>query len=75
MLVTLQATPGFREGLLQTVNRGGNADIQGALFGQLAGAFYGVQGIPKPWNRALLRRDLLEDAADRLLVAGLSPRD
>jgi ADP-ribosylglycohydrolase/protein-tyrosine phosphatase len=72
---TLLASAGFREGLLQTVNLGGDADRQGALFGQLAGALYGSQAIPKPWNRALLRRELLEDLADRLLVAGLAPRD
>jgi len=74
-LVTLLGTSGFREGLLETVNLGGDSDIQGALYGQLAGAVYGVQGIPKPWIHALLRRDLLEDVADRLLVAGLAPRD
>ncbi len=71
----LRTAPGFRAGLLQIVNRGGNSDRQGALFGQLAGALYGVRGLPKPWMRALLRRDLLEDVADRLLVAGLAPRD
>jgi ADP-ribosylglycohydrolase/protein-tyrosine phosphatase len=74
-LITLLGTSGFREGLLQTVNSGGDSDVQGALFGQLAGAIYGVQGIPTPWNRALLQRSLLEDVADRLLVAGLAPRD
>jgi len=75
VLATLLATPGFREGLLQVVNLGGDSDIRGALFGQLAGALYGVHGIPAPWNRGLLRRGLLEDVADRLLVAGLAPRD
>ena len=75
VLETLLGTLRFRDGLLQIVNLGGDADIHGALYGQLAGAFYGVQGIPKPWNRALLRRELLQDVADRLLVAGLAPRE
>jgi ADP-ribosylglycohydrolase/protein-tyrosine phosphatase len=74
VLRALQASVGFRDGLLQVVNLGGNADIHGALFGQLAGAFYGVEGIPKHWRRAVLRRDLLIDTADRLLVAALAPR-
>jgi len=74
VLRALQAGIGFRDGLLQVVNQGGNADIHGALFGQLAGAFYGLEGIPKPWSRAVLRRELLVDTADRLLVAALAPR-
>jgi ADP-ribosylglycohydrolase/protein-tyrosine phosphatase len=75
VLTVLLASPGFREGLLQVVNLGGASDIRGALFGQLAGALYGVQGIPASWSRGLLRRGLLEGVADRLLVAGLAPRD
>ncbi len=74
VLRALQASVGFRDGLVQVVNQGGNADIHGALFGQLAGAFYGLEGIPKHWRRAILRRELLVDTADRLLVAALAPR-
>lgn len=72
---TLRHTVDFRDGVLQIVNLGGAADVHGALFGQLAGALYGIQAIPRTWSRALLRRDLLEDLADRLLVAALTPRD
>ena len=64
---------GFREGLLAVVNEGGDADVRGALYGQLAGALYGLGAIPKGWRAALLRRELLEDTADRLLVAALAP--
>ena len=70
------ATAGsFRDGLLRIVNRGGDADIHGALYGQLAGALYGAQGIPKAWRRALQGRAMLEDLADRLLAAALVPRE
>jgi ADP-ribosylglycohydrolase len=72
---TLLGSAGFRDGLLQIVNLGGDADIHGALYGQLAGALDGVEAIPKTWNRAILRRELIIDVADRLLVAALSPRD
>ncbi|MGO8976424.1 MAG: ADP-ribosylglycohydrolase family protein [Steroidobacteraceae bacterium] len=75
VLETLLKTLRFRDGLLRIVNLGGDSDMHGALYGQLAGAFYGVQGIPKPWKRALLRLELLQDVADRLLVAGLAPRE
>jgi ADP-ribosyl-[dinitrogen reductase] hydrolase len=74
IVAVLAKSAGFRDGLLRVANRGGDADIHGAIFGQLAGALYGVEGIPKPWRKAILRRDLLQDFADRLLVAALSPR-
>jgi ADP-ribosylglycohydrolase len=68
------AASGFREGLLAVVNQGGDADVRGAVYGQLAGALYGSPGIPRAWRSALLRRELLSDVADRLLVAALAPR-
>ena len=36
----------FREGALLTVNLGDDADTTGAVYGQLAGAFYGEENIP-----------------------------
>lgn len=71
----LSSAAGFREGLLGLVNRGGDADLHGALFGQLAGALYGVEAIPAAWRAGLLRRALLQDFADRLLIAALAPHD
>jgi ADP-ribosylglycohydrolase len=67
------AAAGFREGLLAIVNQGGDSDVHGALYGQLAGALYGSPGIPRAWTSALLRREVLSDMADRLLVAALTP--
>jgi ADP-ribosyl-[dinitrogen reductase] hydrolase len=56
----------FREGCLMAVNLGDDADTTGAVFGQLAGAYYGEEGIPKEWRSRLAKRELLEDYADRL---------
>ncbi len=39
----------FREGLLEAVNLAGDSDTVGAIFGQLAGAFYGESSIPIDW--------------------------
>jgi ADP-ribosyl-[dinitrogen reductase] hydrolase len=39
----------FEDCLVRVVNRGGDADTAGALAGQLAGALYGLQGIPARW--------------------------
>jgi ADP-ribosyl-[dinitrogen reductase] hydrolase len=46
-------TGSFEECLVRVVNRGGDADTSGALAGQLAGALYGVQGIPVRWLKKL----------------------
>lgn len=39
----------FEEGLMLVVNMGGDADTTGAIYGQLAGAYYGVDQIPDGW--------------------------
>ena len=49
----LFSTKNFEECLIGTVNQGGDADTTGALAGMLAGALYGVAGIPKRWVKRL----------------------
>ena len=61
-------TDGFEECLVAAVNRGGDADTIGALVGQLAGAYYGVEAIPARW---LKRLDPAVQAAIREQTAGL----
>ena len=46
-------TQSFEDGLLAAVNMGGDADTIGAIYGQLAGAFYGIAGIPQHWIEGL----------------------
>ncbi|HYN87769.1 MAG TPA: ADP-ribosylglycohydrolase family protein, partial [Ardenticatenaceae bacterium] len=58
----------FREGALLAVNLGDDADTTGAVYGQLAGAFYGDRGIPEAWRAALAHRALIESFADRLFA-------
>lgn len=59
----------FEEGCLAAANLGDDADTTAAVFGQLAGAYYGVQGIPRDWAGQLAKRDLIEETAVRLLEA------
>jgi ADP-ribosylglycohydrolase len=66
-LEALAATGSFRDAVLHAANRGGNSDVATAACGQLAGAFYGAAAIPAPWREALLKRELIESYADRLL--------
>jgi ADP-ribosylglycohydrolase len=56
----------FREGALRAVNLGNDADTTGAIYGQLAGAFYGVNGIPQDWLERLAMRELIAEKADAL---------
>jgi ADP-ribosyl-[dinitrogen reductase] hydrolase len=56
----------FEEGALLAVNLGEDADTTGAIFGQLAGAFYGESGIPARWLDKLCRRDFIAGLADQL---------
>ncbi len=56
----------FREGCLLAVNLGDDADTTGAVYGQLAGAYYGAPGIPETWRELLAMRDLIVSFADKL---------
>ena len=49
------------------VNLGDDADTTGAVYGQLAGAYYGAQGIPDAWRAKLADREVIERSADLLL--------
>ena len=44
-------------------------DWTGAVYGQLAGAYYGEQGIPIPWREIIAYSQLIESYADRLYYA------
>jgi ADP-ribosylglycohydrolase len=60
----------FEEGSLLAVNLGDDADTTGAVYGALAGAYHGIQGIPRGWRDGLAHLDLIERFADRLDVFG-----
>ena len=57
----------FEDGLLMAVNLGDDADTTGAIYGQLAGAFYGVEGIPEHWVQALHQSDEIIQLANSLV--------
>jgi ADP-ribosylglycohydrolase len=56
----------FEHGCLLAVNLGDDADTTGAVYGQIAGAFYGESGIPKSWRSKLALRETIESFADKL---------
>ncbi len=65
-LWALDRTTSFREGCLVAVNLGDDADTTGAVYGQLAGALYGINGIEQPWLENLADRALLQETAEDL---------
>jgi ADP-ribosyl-[dinitrogen reductase] hydrolase len=60
----------FRTGALLAVNLGDDADTTGAIYGQLAGAFYGESGIPGEWRERLAHPELLDRLADGIARFG-----
>jgi ADP-ribosyl-[dinitrogen reductase] hydrolase len=46
--------PDFESALVDVVNRGGDADTNGAICGSLLGAVFGESGIPQKWRNAVL---------------------
>lgn len=62
-------THSFVDAVLAAANLGNDADTTAAIVGQLAGAFYGVEGIPTSWLDTLHMRDEIQEMADALLGA------
>lgn len=60
----------FRDAILAAVNLGDDADTTAAVCGQIAGAHYGIAGIPSQWLEPLALRAEIEALADRLLALG-----
>lgn len=60
-------TPTFEKGAIEVVNLGNDADTVGAIYGGLAGAFYGIdQCIPERWLSAMKEIDLVEGVVAKL---------
>ncbi|MBU1747118.1 MAG: ADP-ribosylglycohydrolase family protein, partial [Chloroflexi bacterium] len=49
----LLTTDSFEEAVVQVVNLGNDADTAGTVVGALAGAAYGLAGIPARWRDVL----------------------
>ena len=61
----------FEDCLVGTVNQGGDADTTGAICGMLAGAYYGMEAIPKRWIKKMDRSVIteIESMVERLVAA------
>ena len=65
----------FREGALLAVNLGDDADTTGAIYGQIAGAVYGADGIPREWRERVAMAPEIASFADQLqgLAESMAP--
>jgi ADP-ribosyl-[dinitrogen reductase] hydrolase len=66
-------TDSFADCLIGIVNQGGDADTTGAIGGALAGAFYGLEQLPRAWSKKL--DAAVSEEVQRLAgeLIGLSP--
>jgi len=56
----------FETGALLAVNLGDDADTTGAVYGQIAGAYFGIENIPARWRASIVQADLILGIADML---------
>ena len=59
----------FADAVLRAANLGDDADTTAAICGQLAGAFYGIDGIPAAWRARVQDAAEIVALADRLHAA------
>ncbi|MFC4309231.1 ADP-ribosylglycohydrolase family protein [Steroidobacter flavus] len=62
-------TEDFESAILRAVNLGDDADTTAAICGQLAGAYYGVEGIPRAWRMRLAMAEYIDETAQRLFAS------
>jgi len=65
----------FKEGCLLAVYLGDDADTTGAVYGQLAGAYYGDLAVPPEWLKVLTMRSRIEQLAEQLFKLGQNNPD
>jgi ADP-ribosyl-[dinitrogen reductase] hydrolase len=55
--------------VLAAANLGDDADTTAAVCGQIAGAYYGLEGVPAHWRERVTMAEGILELADRLLDA------
>jgi ADP-ribosyl-[dinitrogen reductase] hydrolase len=56
-------TDSYKQAVLKAVNLGSDTDTTAAVVGQVAGAYYGMEGIPEAWQVKLVMREEIESLA------------
>ena len=63
----------FDEAVLAIANMGGDADTNAAIYGQLGGAYFGVEAIPASWRSTLYQGEEIDELARALVDLRLKP--
>jgi ADP-ribosyl-[dinitrogen reductase] hydrolase len=66
------STSTFESAVLAAANLGDDADTTAAIAGQVAGAFYGLKGIPERWLNRLHLGAQIQSTAEALYAAAVS---
>lgn len=69
-----RAASSYRESVERAVGFGEDTDTTAAVAGGLAGAYWGVEGIPEEWLMGMRGRDIAEPLIARLIAAA-SPKE
>jgi len=62
-------TSNFRDAVLCAANLGNDADTTAAVCGQIAGAYYGAEGIPSGWKARIAKSFLIDSLIEELVDA------
>ena len=65
--------PSFKDATLAISNMGGDSDTNAAIYGQLGGAFYGIEGIPASWRERVYLGEEIDQLARDLVDLHLEP--
>ena len=65
-------TKDFTTGLLNLVNLGGDSDTTGAVYGQIAGAYYGFNAIPEKWVNKIALKEKIFKMIDSLFKIAIT---
>lgn len=60
------ANPNFEQAVIYAVSLGGDTDTIGAMTGAIAGAYWGIEAIPKRWRNKLENGKFIEKLAEKL---------
>ena len=66
-------TSSLREGAIKVVNLGDDADTVGAIYGGLAGAFYGSEAIPQEWLGEMKGLAMVNEVAEKIVAFRTAP--
>ena len=65
--------PSFKDATLAIANMGGDADTNAAIYGQLGGAYFGIEAIPASWRSTLYQGEEIDALARALVDLRLEP--